>query len=130
MGGGGGSSKLNAGARPWRPNQDGIKYGNKVQSGRSNPEQLVSKSAVGTSGAVSGSAMRATVESPKKKEEESSSAPVKGRKPAALEAAHAAPSYGSNAFGVAAKSEAFEWDANLEIMAAGLDVLAQCMLKA
>ena len=70
------------------------------------------------------------MESPKKKEEESSSAPVKGRKPAALEAAHAAPSSGSNAFGVAATSEALEWDANSEIMAAGLDVLAQCVLKA
>ena len=91
-GGVGGSSKLNAGAWPWRPNQDGIKYGNKVQSGRSKPGQLVSQSVVGMSGAVSGSAMRATVESPKKKEEESSSTPAKGRKPAKLVAARAAPS--------------------------------------
>ena len=121
MGGGGGFSKLNAGAWTWRPNQDGIKYGNKVQSGRSNPEQLVSKSAVGTSGAVSGSAMRATVESPKKKEEESSSAPAKGRKPAELVAARAAPSPGAIEFGVPATSAVLEWDTNLEIMAAGLD---------
>ena len=68
--------------------------------------------------------------SPKKKEEESSSAPTRARNLAALEAARAGPSSGASAFGVAAKSAALEWDANLEIMAAGLDALAQCVLKA
>ena len=45
-------------------------------------------------------------------------------------AACACPSSGASAFGVAATSAALELDANLEIMAAGLDALTQCVLKA
>ena len=70
------------------------------------------------------------MESPKKKEEESSNAPAKGRKPAELVAARAAPSPGAIDFGVPATSAALEWDTNLEIMAAGLDARAQGVLQA
>ena len=70
------------------------------------------------------------MESPKKKEEESSSAPAKGRKPAELVAARAAPSPGAIDFGVPATSAALEWDTNLEIMAAGLDARAQGVMQA
>ena len=69
------------------------------------------------------------MESPKKKDEVSSSAPAMVRNLAALEAARATPSFGAIDFVVAAKSEALEWDTNLEIMAEGLDERAQAVLK-